>query len=71
MAAAQRIVARPRRRRRGQPAPGRLSDSLYFLFNHRSLRDVLPSIHHTEKKFSTSILTLTLERNDTRIGAMD
>ncbi|KAK1894642.1 Zinc finger X-linked protein ZXDA [Dissostichus eleginoides] len=48
----QQISERPRRR--GQPAPGLLSDSLYFLFNHRSLRDILPSIYHTEKNFSLS-----------------
>ena len=29
--------------------------SLHFLFNHRSLRDILPSIYHTQKKSRCSI----------------
>ncbi|CAB1436222.1 unnamed protein product [Pleuronectes platessa] len=29
--------------------------SLHFLFNHRSLRDILPSIYHTQKKSRCSL----------------
>lgn len=42
-------------RGKGQAAPGLLTDSLHFLFNHQSLRDVLPSIYHAQKKFRCSI----------------
>ncbi|KAK2826145.1 hypothetical protein Q5P01_020359 [Channa striata] len=42
-------------KRRGQPASGLLTHSRYFLFKHRiSLRDILPSIYHIQKKFRCS-----------------
>lgn len=42
--------------RGGHPARRLLPDSPYLLFNHLSLRDVLPSIHHVQKKFRCSML---------------